>query len=137
MGDQGTAWASSTQDAQNEWLLLDFGTAIPASELQIFETFNPGAVSRVCAVATDGVETELWAGKDPFAMQGAVAVSAIPISGMVRRVKIYIASKSITGWNEIDAVGLVDTNDEVHWATAVKASSSYTTGELSASVWAF
>src|SRR5260370_26642972 len=41
------------------------------------------------------------------------------------RVKIYLDSKNVPGWNEIDAVGLRDTAGETHWAVSADASSTY------------
>jgi hypothetical protein len=40
-------------------------------------------------------------------------------------VKIYLASKDVPGWNEIDAVGLRDASQRTQWAVAAKASSTY------------
>jgi hypothetical protein len=41
------------------------------------------------------------------------------------RVKLYLDSKGVPGWNEIDAVGLRESGGKTHWATSADASSTY------------
>ncbi len=54
-------------------------------------------------------------------------MSEIPVKANFKtnRVKIYIDSPSVPGWNEIDAVGIRDKNKKMHWAVAAEASSTY------------
>ena len=44
---------------------------------------------------------------------------------MTRRVKIYLDSPNFPGWNEIDAVGLIDVRGKRQWAERARSSSSY------------
>jgi hypothetical protein len=126
-GDMVTAWASLTPDDQDEWLLLEYAEAVVPAAVQVHETFNPGALSRVTAFKLSGEEVEVWKGKDPTPPTAVQGVSEVPckVSFKVNRVKLYFASKAVPGWNEIDAVGLRDTAERVHWATAAEASSTY------------
>jgi hypothetical protein len=126
-GDLGTAWASLTEDGQDEWLLLEYADPVLPNAVLIYETFNPGAVRRVTVFTLEGEEVEVWKGKDPTPIGRPNGLSVIPfrVKFKTNRVKIYIASKEVTGWNEIDAVGLRDTSGKVHWATAAEASSTY------------
>ena len=39
------------------------------------------------------------------------------------RVKLYLDTKRVKGWNEIDAVGLLNERGETQWANAAQASS--------------
>ena len=43
----------------------------------------------------------------------------------VTRVKIYIDSPAVRGWNEIDAIAMVDTLGKRQWADKAYASSSF------------
>lgn len=127
-GDQRTAWASETEDGQDEWLLLTYAQPIRAVAALVYQNHKPGALVRVVAVADDGKERELWAGKDPTPREDPIGISVVRFAGkprVVTRVRIELASKSVPGWNEIDAVGLLDTDGEVHWAIAARASSTY------------
>src|SRR6266566_2318518 len=99
---------------------------IPTAVL-VYETYNPGALVRVTAFKLDGEEVELWKGQDPTTPDNEQGVSEIPVKAdfKTNRIKLYIDSKSVPGWNEIDAVGVRDKNKKMHWAAAVEASSTY------------
>jgi hypothetical protein len=58
---------------------------------------------------------------------GAVPVAQVPVSASfkTRRVKIYLDSAVVPGWNEIDAVALIDDKGQTQWARRVEASSTY------------
>ncbi len=51
--------------------------------------------------------------------------SAIATPRKSQKIKIYIDSVNVPGWNEIDAVGIVDDVGAVHWAVKATASSTY------------
>jgi hypothetical protein len=126
-GDLPTAWASRTADGEDEWLLMEYPEPVVPTAVLIHETYNPGAVVRVTAFRLDGEEVELWKGKDPTPPGNDSGVSRIPANVDFRtaRIKIYLDSRQVPGWNEIDAVGLVDGNGTTHWANAAEASSTY------------
>jgi hypothetical protein len=125
-GDQQTAWASRTPDAEDEWLMLEYAEPIQAKEIRVHETYNPGAVTRATAFKLDGTEVEVWKGKDPSAGKD-IGVSVLPFKGTFKtnRIKLYIESTKVPGWNEIDAVGLKDAKGKIFWAVNAAASSTY------------
>ena len=126
-GDIVTAWASSSTDGQQEWLELTYERAVTPAEVHVYETYNPGAVHRVTAFTDAGEEVEAWTGVDPVPQKSSGGVAKIPlrVDFPTRRVKVYLDSPRVPGWNEIDAVGLVDAAGGVQWATGVKASTVY------------
>jgi hypothetical protein len=131
MGDDAAAWASLTQDAQKEWLELAYDRAVVPKEVQVYETLAPGAVSRVSAYDERGNATEAWSGNDPAAPnQSGIYIAKIPLRGSrpTDRIRIDIDSPRVSGWNEIDAVGLVGQDGSLQWASSVRASSTYATG---------
>jgi hypothetical protein len=125
-GDFGTAWASLTPDAQNEWLLLEYDEPIQPKAIRIHENWNPGAVRRISAFDLKGEEVDVWSGEDPTAQDKEKGVSVIPlkVGFKTARVRIFLASKEVEGWNEIDAVGMDDASGKTHWASAAIASST-------------
>jgi hypothetical protein len=129
-GDLPTAWASATPDRQKEWLDLQFERSVQPSAIEIYETFNPGAVDRVSVFDPLGRERVVWRGQDPTSRMATRGVSRIPISTMwkTRRVKVYLDSPAVAGWNEIDAVALFDRRGRVQWVQNASASSSYRSG---------
>lgn len=126
-GDRNTAWASKSQDGQQEWLILEYDRPISATSVQIHENYKPGAVSKITHVPSDGGESILWEGTDPTPQSALGGVSSIPISpqGPIQRIKVYIDSHLVPGWNEVDAVGLIDDSNNVFWAKKAWASSCY------------
>jgi hypothetical protein len=54
----------------------------------------------------------------------------VNINFKTSRVKIYLDSPRVSGWNEIDTVGLVDAAGKAQWPVNASASSSY--GRISA-----
>ena len=127
-GDIPTAWASKTPDGQAEWLVLEYDTKVAPRAVIIHETFNPGAVVKVTAFDAMQPERVLWQGTDPTPTTAPRGVSRIPVGGQgvqTSRIKVYIDSVNVPGWNEIDAVGLEDTSGNVHWAQRAYSSTAY------------
>ena len=129
-GDQITAWASATPDDADEWLEVEFAAATKIESVQIHETYNPGAVHKVTGYDDKGKEVDLWEGKDPTDPKEEMGVSEIPLKGKLttKRLRIYLKSKEVPGWNEIDAVGIKDAAGKQQWATKATASSTYGAG---------
>lgn len=127
LGDMPTAWASASPDGQAEWLLLEYATPMQPTGIKIYESFNPGAISRVTAFTLDGQEVELWKGADPTLGLGNIGIFTLQLKTnfQTNRIKLYVDSPAVPGWNEIDAVGLVDTAKKVYWATTAAASSTF------------
>ena len=89
---------------------------------------TPASLVRVTAFKLDGEEVELWKGQDPTpAPTPSMGISEVPVKAdfKTNRIKIYLASKDVPGWNEIDAVGIRDTDRKMHWAVSADASSTY------------
>jgi hypothetical protein len=123
------AWASLSENEETEWLELTWDTEIEAIGVDVYETFNPGALN--CVVAFDANDKEIadWKGTDPTPKdipQGK-GISKIRFDKPVKtaKVRLYLDSPKFPGWNEIDAVGLVDSASKIYWATGANASSTY------------
>lgn len=125
--DDGNAWASESQDDQDEWLMLTYKDPIVPKTIVIHETYNPGAVVRVTGLSEDGKEVELWKGDDPVSSAAPHGVCKLTVQTTmkIRKLKIYVASTKVAGWNEIDAVGMIDAAGKTQWASEATASSTY------------
>ena len=130
-GDIETAWASRTQDGQDEWLELEYAVPIEPTEVIVHETYNPGAVYKVSGYSKSGMEAELWSGEDPTETTKPRGISKlkIDVKYKTKLIRIHLRSKEVPGWNEIDAVGIKDADGNVQWAIRAKASSSYASTE--------
>ena len=135
-GDSATAWASRTQDEQDEWLLCEYALPVVPKTILIHAPYNPGAVNKVSVFDESGAEIVAWEGEDPTPRNEPRGISVIPvkIEFPIKKIKVYIASIAVPGWNEIDAVGLGDAEGGTHWAVKVEASSTYAEPEVVISV---
>jgi hypothetical protein len=126
-GDIQTAWASASQDNEDEWLLLEYEEPVIPTAVLIYETYNPGSLYRVTAYNLEGEEVELWKGNDPTPVGSDKGVSEIPVKAdfKTNRIKIYLASKAVPGWNEIDTVGVRDKAKQMHYPVNADASTTY------------
>jgi hypothetical protein len=131
-GDRASAWASREPNAGPEWLKLDYAKEVEIAEVRVRETYNPGAVVRLTAVFPDGRESLLWEGAEPPA-QAPVDRPFTPSFGAVRgrSLKIYLDTRKVLGWNEIDAVELIGKDGTRQWATNAAASSTFAEASVS------
>lgn len=131
-GDCPTAWASATPDGQAEWIELTYPKAVSARAIEIHESYNPGAITKVSLFDQDGNEVVVWMGTAPTPTSGPNSVSRIPVSVdfKVERVKVYLNSPAVRGWNEIDAVGIQYSWGRTLWAEKATASSSFANGGI-------
>ncbi len=122
--DSPTAWASARPDGGEEWLQLGYDEAVPVARVIVRESFNPGAISKVALLVDGGREITIWQGVETAA--AAPIDRDFPATGATAQgVKIYLDTKRVPGWNEIDAVAIVGADGRRHWATSASASSSY------------
>lgn len=124
-GDIRTAWTTKQQNAGEEWLELTYGTAVPIAEVRVRETYNPGAVVKVTAIPERAFEIVLWEGEDPTKDAPGELVVTVDAEVTSKVIRVYLDTRLKNGWNEIDAVELVGTDETRQWAASAKASSSY------------
>jgi hypothetical protein len=124
--DDRRAWASLSEDGQDEWLELNY-TPVEAGAILIYETYNPGAVSEVVVTDDKGTRHRVFQGQDPsLGSEKAVLVVSLAKPIKIASVRVEIASMRTPGWNEIDAVGLMHAKGgDVSWAESARASSTY------------
>jgi hypothetical protein len=108
-GDVPQAWASKEADTGSEFVELGFAP-IRARGIRIYETFNPGAIASVEAIAESGAHIKAFEAAAPTPAPPASRATTIDLPCTAERiiaVRITLASARVPGWNEIDAVGLV------------------------------
>jgi hypothetical protein len=135
-GDSSSAWCPATAEGGAEWLILDYGGSITPTSIVLHENYEPGAVVRVTHYPLIGRERTLWEGTYQPQVSPTGHIATLPVSTPLAttRIKVYLDTATIPGWNEIDAVGLVDSSGQVHWATAAKGSSTWNQGVAQSAV---
>ena len=98
-------------------------TAVAAQGQQVFVA----TCAQCHGVNAAGTEIELWKGTDPTPVTAVMGRSVIPIpqGTSTRRIKVYLDSSAVPGWNEIDAIALHDRDGTIQWASNAWASSSF------------
>lgn len=124
-GDQKTAWATLETNKGDEWIKLEYQTPVEVQAIRIYENFNPGAISKVTAFKTDGTEALIWEGKEPLKKAPNVFEVKPKTKLSSQSIKVYLDTKRVNGWNEIDAVQLIGRDDSKQWAAKASASSTY------------
>lgn len=128
-GDHNTAWAPAVADGGVEWLEAEFENAADLAKIVVRQTSNPGGVTKVVAIGDNGAEIPIWAGEDPSKGQ-KLADTPFAVNGAInaKRVRVYVDTGKMPGWEEIDAVQITGRDGASQWAKSSKASSSFAAG---------
>jgi len=112
-GDNGNAWASKDADRGIEWVKLTFPKTVNATEIRIRQTYGPGAIIKIELIDDKGSSHTVWEGVDKTKYEPNkikyFAATFDKTDYKTKVVKITLATNSVPGWNEIDAVQLVGT----------------------------
>ncbi|MDF0589842.1 hypothetical protein [Candidatus Methanocrinis natronophilus] len=112
-GDIETAWAPLEEDAGVEWLDLEYEVSVLINRVDIYETFNPGAVSGLEIYDDTGDRHLVWEGTMEPAKEARISSIEIRPAFPTNRIRILLDTTRVPGWNEIDAVGLIGTPSSV------------------------
>jgi hypothetical protein len=124
-GDQQTAWAPAQADGGEEWLELEYANGCADCAGQRAGSVRARLHYKVVALLDGGAEVPIWQGEPPVNASPSNTMFAAPANIVARRVKVYLDTKRVAGWNEIDAVELVGRDGSRQWAKSASASSSY------------
>lgn len=109
-GDDPNAWASASGGTM-EWLQLNYLTPVIPSQINIVESYHPGAVYRVEVVDLYSGTHVVYEGS-PSVIEQCPRTFEIAVSGIdfpVQAVILYLDQSVAADWCEIDAVELVGT----------------------------
>jgi hypothetical protein len=109
-GDNGSAWTSKTPDGGIEWLELKYPKPIYATEVRVRESCGSGAVIKIEIYDEKGAAHAVWQGNDPTTELNYLMVKFPKTTFKTDRIKVTLATNVVPGWNEIDAVQLVGTD---------------------------
>jgi hypothetical protein len=109
--DNANAWATELADRGIEWLEVTFAKPVQATALRARQSYAPGAIIKLELIDESGARHAVWQGVDEQQYQtNAIAwferafeKTAYKVAGA----RITLATNSVAGWNEIDAVQLL------------------------------
>jgi len=115
-GDYNKAWASLKADENREFLVLGLDTPQSVKTIEIYETFNPGAVDSVFLRKSDSGEwIKVYSKPVITDLPKEARVFSIFLKEttfLVDAIRIAINSPEVDGWNEIDAVAITGEREE-------------------------
>ena len=124
-GDQRTAWAALTADGGREWLKLEFEKSVSIESVRIYESFNPGAITRVSAYTTPTAGKILWEGEAELGQAPHIFEIEPEEEVIANNITLLFDTTRVAGWNEIDAVELIGKDGSRQWAVKATASTTY------------
>lgn len=107
-GDDSFAWASADQNGVDS-ITLRYSEEVIPRRIDIYETYNPGAIERVTVIDETGSENDVYT-NNPATTTECPRLLRIPVDGIeapIDTVVIYLDQTNHPSWNEIDAVQLV------------------------------
>ena len=109
-GDTPTAWAAAFVDSEAESLVLAFDLPVIPAGIEIYESYNPGAIVMIEVLDPNTDEwVVVWEGSADTAGQDVAVFSPAlaAVDFATNQVRLTIDEPSVSGWNEIDAVKLI------------------------------
>jgi hypothetical protein len=107
-GDHNKAWASHGSDDRAEYIEVGFGHPERVSGVEIYETFNPGAIDKIELITRKGRRIEVPIGAAPAPDVSSHSVFDVRCTqDPIVSVRVSLDSQRVSGWNELDAIGVV------------------------------
>lgn len=117
-GESAVAWAPSTPDNSNgEFLHVGFETPQHVQQIGIGESNGPGAVKEIILFDVDGKKYSVYKNDTmtpAYNTGGRIFRVYIPRTNyLVKEVKVILNTAAIAGMNQIDCIGIADTQEPI------------------------
>jgi len=108
----GFSWRAGQPDDGEEWIELRYSLPVWASAIEVYESFNPGAITALSVLDEHGQWLNVWKGEDENrACPSTLRIEFPRLEFSTRQVRLELDTAKIPGWNQIDAVKLVGIPD--------------------------
>ncbi len=102
-----TAWRPNQEDSGEEWIKVGFDVPITVSQIAIVQNYGAGCVIKIVLSdeqnpAQENTITVAQSPKNPL----FVYKLPKPTTFKVASLKLFLNTKKVSGWNEIDAIGI-------------------------------
>lgn len=109
-GESACAWQPLIQDneLQDEFLIVSFDTLMPISQIAIVQNYGQGCITKVEVFDEYNNLRPIWTNNNPPSTDiGKTLNLTFPLTKYkVRSVKIMLNTARRKGWNQIDAIGI-------------------------------
>lgn len=121
-GFSNCSWTPKTQNSLiDEWIKVAFKNPINVQQIIINENYNPGAISKIILYDSAGFEYLVYNKYElyPLSEKGRIFNVFIPPTHYrVYALKLILLTEKIPGWNQIDAIGI--SNSNIPYKPAIK-----------------
>ena len=124
--DHPHAWCPAKENGSEEWLQLTYAEPITTIAIEVHANNHPGAVIGAKRIRPDGVEDALPVSRTDLEVQQRKTRIPLRHPLELQTLKLVLDTSLALGWNEIDAVALIDSEGDRHWAIQAEASSAWT-----------
>ena len=117
IGSSPAAWSPDLEnnDIREEFIQVGFARAISIKQVLIVENFNAGSISEIYAYDVQGKSNLIY--KNPNVRpEGKGRLFSLPVPQtpyQVASVKVVLQTNKVKGQNQIDAIGISDSEEEV------------------------
>jgi hypothetical protein len=108
-GSNNAAWTPKTPNGGIEWLDLQFAKPVHATTVRVRESSGSGAIIKVDLFDEKGAAHTVWTGIDPTTDLNYLTVEFPRTAFKTSRVKVTLATNTVSGFKQIDAVQLIGT----------------------------
>lgn len=109
-GKSACAWQPLIQDneLQDEFLIVSFDTLMPISQIAIVQNYGQGCITKVEVFDEYNNLRPIWTNNNPPSADiGKTLNLTFPLTKYnVRSVKVMLNTARVRGWNQIDAIGI-------------------------------
>jgi CubicO group peptidase (beta-lactamase class C family) len=124
VGETMFAWAPATADAGEEWLTLAWDRPLLAHAVIVTFTQIPGVLTGVDLGSGMKSLSEFRLEKSESDDRAPIVTINFNKTVELGSLTLHMNTAEVPGWPQIDAVGIVDEDGDVHWADEATASSS-------------
>lgn len=107
-GDEPKAWATSTIDADKEFITVGFSTPQAGGTVWVYETYNPGAVKTITVTDATG-DHVIYTNATPKPIGECSHIVSAATTGCspISKIRVDLDSVAVGNYNEIDAIGIL------------------------------
>lgn len=121
-GDIRTAWASKGTNTV-EWIELFYDIPVIPTEINIYQTYNPGHITEVSVYDQDNNQYIVYsANPSPGPACPSTLTIEVDLNVTTSHIRIVVDQTKLNSWAEIDAVGLTGYQDDAKPEPSVTAS---------------
>ncbi len=116
VGESPCAWSPERQNnVDGEWIKVGFDTPMRIQQIAVAENFNPGSITHVYVYDAQDKETLLFRNVNvsPLKEKGRIFRIMQKTDFEVTAVKIMMNTAKVTGFNQIDAIGISNSTEPI------------------------